>query len=659
MDSKLHQLHERHTRIDQELNNLHTQYASIEHQVGLAKHREQWHPEVNQALEALQREEHQRAVGAFERLLGALLNDILPGERQVLLELSTLAGMPSLDIALLKNEHIPDPQDILDEAKRALLNIEDPLYGSGGSVANVLSSGLRMITLIRSNHRRFLILDEADCWLKPTLISAFSKVIQEAAAHLNIQVLMISHHDQTYFQDIEHRIELRQTEHGLSTSVDVDGTQPVWEDEQLGIRSLALFGFQASESLFLPLSPGVTLLYGNNDIGKSSIVTALRAVFYGETSDALIRHESPYAKVMVCFEEEKVLTWERHRKASKDKTKGMYTLHQGSQVLHQSPKAKGVPEWLLDETGLGLIDGLDVQLRIQKEPVFLLNNPSTVRAKALAVGTEASFVQKMMELSKQDLAEAKRTIKQGEAELERLSRQIQARESIESISLTFLFEEHQRLEERSKSLKRLDELYQAWTRAQHQAKRHAWTTQVTLPVLPQLDFNPSWVEVVERWKGALVKKINRDKIESLTLPTLPSLKSDQAWMTVATQWKQAQERLERRAAWLQRADRIPTLPVLSEQQAYVEIQRHWQAQRDRMSHLKEDMKRLMDEMNVLQSSFPESCPTCGQDWPHQHQPSQVIEPIDIEVVKPPKSAALKAAEPERRRRRSLIDEKTS
>lgn len=83
------------------------------------------------------------------------------------------------------------------------------MRGMGGSVANVLSVGLRLFaltTLDEQEHRRFLVLDEQDCWLRPDLVPRFVRIIYEAAKALHFQVLMISHHDQSVFQGYADRI---------------------------------------------------------------------------------------------------------------------------------------------------------------------------------------------------------------------------------------------------------------------------------------------------------------------------------------------------------------------------------------------------------------------------------------------------------------------
>jgi len=82
-------------------------------------------------------------------------------------------------------------------------NREDVQRGQGGSVQNILSVGLRMFALANLNpdeHRRFLVLDEQDCWLRPELVPRLVKIVHQAARELEFQVIMISHHDIGLFE---------------------------------------------------------------------------------------------------------------------------------------------------------------------------------------------------------------------------------------------------------------------------------------------------------------------------------------------------------------------------------------------------------------------------------------------------------------------------
>jgi ABC-type glutathione transport system ATPase component len=86
---------------------------------------------------------------------------------------------------------------------------EDIMRGQGGSVANVLSVGLRLFaltTLDEKKHRRFLVLDEQDCWLRPDLVPALAKMVRDAGRALGFQVIMISHHDLSIFERYADRV---------------------------------------------------------------------------------------------------------------------------------------------------------------------------------------------------------------------------------------------------------------------------------------------------------------------------------------------------------------------------------------------------------------------------------------------------------------------
>ena len=385
----------------------------LQHEVGLAKTRAEWEPSVQEVLEALQRCEHERAVGAYEQLLSLLLRDVLPGERDVVLDLYTERGLPALDVFLRKGEGQP---------------LEDALHGSGGSVANVLSAGLRFISLVRSGKRPLLVLDEPDCWIAPTLAPRLAAVIQQMSQDLGVQVVLISHHADTMFDRIvPHRVLLERGSQGLTAQWAPTSEVPTWAPEQKGLRSLEMINCQSHAHTFLPLSPGLTLLQGANDLGKSVAGRMLRAVFYDAGNDKLIRHHAKSAKVVLDFGPEHVLTWERWLKGN---PKAVYTLTDptlgaGAEPLHRSEGAREVPDWVAS-FGISLIDGLDVQLSSQLDPVFLLNKPARERARALAIGGESGHVQRMLALAKQELQQARQEIKQGEKALEALHRVRQA-----------------------------------------------------------------------------------------------------------------------------------------------------------------------------------------------------------------------------------------
>lgn len=119
---------------------------------------------------------------------------------------------------------------------------EDILSGQGGSVCNILSVGLRLIGLAQldpEKHRPFLVLDEQDCWLRPELIPAFTKLIATIGDTLGLQVLSISHHAVDAFAQHARKIFLLSPsrEEGITVQVLRDrGAEKIEEvrGEQMG-----------------------------------------------------------------------------------------------------------------------------------------------------------------------------------------------------------------------------------------------------------------------------------------------------------------------------------------------------------------------------------------------------------------------------------------
>jgi hypothetical protein len=113
---------------------------------------------------------------------------------------------------------------------------EDILRGTGGSVANILSVGLRLfalVTLDKKEHRRFLVLDEQDCWLRPDLVPRLVKIVQRAGKELGFQVVMISHHEIGSFRAYADRIyQFEPTADGVAARVICEGPQTADGDDK-------------------------------------------------------------------------------------------------------------------------------------------------------------------------------------------------------------------------------------------------------------------------------------------------------------------------------------------------------------------------------------------------------------------------------------------
>lgn len=377
------------------------QNTAAAHAASKARARVELIEPVKNFLERLQKREHERAVGAYETLLSAFLNDVLPGERSVVMDLYSERGAPALDVFVRKSGG----------------DLEDALHGTGGSVTNILSTGLRVIALLRSGRRRFLILDESDCWIKPDLIPKFAKTVAQIACDLDVQIVMISHHSESLFEGhVDHRLRLEKSAGRLSAEWSPGSAIPVWDPEAVGIRSIEIKNFQSHEHTLVSLSPTVTLIQGDNDIGKSVIANVMRAVFDQNAGDSVIRHGASGAEVNIDFGPGLLLNWKRNRSG---RVRVAHTLLDPSDmsVRHASEGTK-TPEWLLNATGIGRSEGIDIQIGQQQTPVFLLDQPASTRAKALAVGQESGYIAGMMAVDKKDSQDARASLAGNEATLE-------------------------------------------------------------------------------------------------------------------------------------------------------------------------------------------------------------------------------------------------
>lgn len=631
--------HQRATKLRQRRTVLETQQTMVEQsrQRDLAlsidaQERIQAGDFVKEILERLQQREHERAVGAYEQLLGAFLSDVLPGERQIVMDLHTDRGAAALDIYIKKGENSP---------------LEDAWLGTGGSVTNLLSTGLRLVALLRSGQRRFLVLDESDCWIKPDLIPQYASVVEQMAQELGVQILMISHHDESLFaQHIAHRLRLSKMKGGMLTAEwSPTSNIPQWDEQQKGLRSIGLKDFQSHQNTFIPLAPDVTLLQGDNDIGKSAVVNALRAVFDADANDTLIKHHAASAQVTLDFGPEHLLTWQRFRKG---KVKTSYRLLNvdTQQVIHATDGTK-VPEWLNDTLKIGQVEGLDIQIGQQQDPVFLLNQPASTRAKALSIGQESGHVNAMMLLDRQELADAKSTVKTCEKNLETARRQLNVFATLSPLEMDWEATV-QRATQRQQQAEQALRVWRIWKTAAQRAQivDVGPAPALTLPT-PTSTAHRAFLA---RW-APLMDKVEILQEVNAFLPSRPvPLPRSEPVKALREKWKTVQKRVDVLApletaarldiphptsvahtALLERWDKAqhthavlaqlpahaPTPPTLHAPSAWSAVAGKWSALETECTHLGHSIDDLEREeqrqQQALHDSFP-ACPTCQRSW---------------------------------------------
>ncbi|PIK70427.1 DNA repair protein, partial [Methylobacterium frigidaeris] len=392
--------------------------------VATAKGRLAQRDAVDTYLRELQQDANRRSVATFETLLTALVQEVLPGEKPVRLDLTTERGLPALDIGVER----PDG------------GREDVLEDNGGAMTNVVGMALRLIAVVKAGVGRFLALDEADCWIAPERVPAFYRVLDDGAARLGVQCLAISHHDVAGF---DAGLTVSRIAGRPETGVAIEGPAAAcaaqWTPAMPGFRFVRLIDVQGFCDATLPLSPGVNALVGPNNYGKSTVIRALRAVFYGEVRDSLVRAGASAARVEIGVAGGRTLRYVRQPKRT---PVNLWSLHEADGSLVQEngttfeTGGRDVPSWVERLYGITRVEELDVHVAHQKFPVFLLGEKPARRSAVLSIGREAGLIRDMQALQRERVTEDQRTIREGEREITRLREALAVLDGLDALAET-------------------------------------------------------------------------------------------------------------------------------------------------------------------------------------------------------------------------------
>jgi hypothetical protein len=388
-------------------------------EIELAKGRLAVKDEVEAFIEAVHGSASRRSLSAFETLLTALVQEVLPGEKPVALDLSTERGLASLDICVRR----PDG------------SLEDVLEDNGGALTNVVGMALRLIAVVKADVARFLALDEADCWIAPDRVSSFYRVLEDGAARLGVQCLAVSHHDLSQFSGKFHIARIA-GEPVSGVDVQSSDTSAAWDDGQPGLRFIRLVNVQAYKDATLPLSPGVNALIGPNNRGKSTFIRALRAVFYGEARDSLVRAGAKTAGIEIGVAGRRVLRFTRQPRRS---PVNIWSLHEADssiveeQGMRYETGGRTVPDWVADLIRIRKVEDLDVHIAHQKFPVFLLGETASRRSAVLSIGQEAGYIRDMLVIHRERCRRDNDLVRNGERELIALGETLEGLKDLDAL----------------------------------------------------------------------------------------------------------------------------------------------------------------------------------------------------------------------------------
>lgn len=401
------QLEIRAARASARLEEIARRRSQTEARVGAAKRFLECAPKVQEVLEEAQRRVNQEVVGGLSDLLTYLLQGVM--------------GDPDRAIVCETEVDGRGMSQVRFSVRRSNGETEDILSGNGGSIANVVCTGLRLIAVHRAKRmRRLLVLDEPDCWLSPDRVPGFVGLLQKAVTSMpqDIQVLMITHHDVTDVEEPVNTLELVRSTGSLRVKAAIVRPPSAGQIESLELRN-----WRSHRHTVLPLGGGLTVLKGANNLGKSAIVESLRCLAYGGARTDVVAHGETEARVTLCLTGGQKVELLRKRRGAPAVT--YRWLGTDGQVLREDFGGKGagaVPEWMREALGIWEVDGQQIHIADQKQPIFLLDQPATKQTAILAVGQEAQAIVAMLDRYKEAKREAQQTVREGEAVLERMRR---------------------------------------------------------------------------------------------------------------------------------------------------------------------------------------------------------------------------------------------
>lgn len=516
-------------------------------EVSSAKARLNLGEEIGRIFDALHQCAHERSVGAFERLLTAILQDVLPEEGSVRLLPQFKRNGTWLDIMLEKGGEL-----------------EDVVDGNGGAVTNVVCAGLRFAALSRTRNRRLMVLDEPDCWLKPERVPAFVRVVAQVSAQTKTQTFFITHHDPAFFEGNVNLVRFYADETG---KVHAQGLAPQltqWEsDDEPGLRSIELINLRRHEHTVIPCYPGPTAFIGDNNLGKSTaIVTSFKALAYGESDASMIRHGCTEAKIIFHLEKGRRIEWSLSTKRSPSILYQLFEAGSSDPVMEGRPKVRNqAPEWVTDVLGIQRVDDLDIQVGNQKSPVFLLNDSGPKRAQILSIGREASHLKTLMKRYEGVKSSDRETVKHGEAQLSKLNyrlARLEALDSADEILAELLIES----EDMFSALEKRERLHECLQKVERMLASVA-VLQLESAAMAVLPDTPTLYEVDKL--DTLAKQIDKST-RRLHIADVPSLPDEPKLAEVATLCALATQ-IETSARRVQ----VSTIPALPETPALMEI----------------------------------------------------------------------------------------
>jgi len=191
------------------------------------------------------------------------------------------------------------------------------------------------------------------------------------------------------------------------------------------ITRIELTNFMSHKRTVIEPAPGLTVLIGPNNIGKSAIVAALQILCHNENSTHVMRHGERECQVVVETDDGHTIEWRR-------KTSPSYKIDGQS---FDRLRSGGLPDELHKALKLPKVDAgneadFDVHFGMQKTPIFLLGSSASNAARFFASSSDAIRLVAIQKRHKEKHNESQREKTRLEAESRQLNTELEQLEPI-------------------------------------------------------------------------------------------------------------------------------------------------------------------------------------------------------------------------------------
>lgn len=180
------------------------------------------------------------------------------------------------------------------------------------------------------------------------------------------------------------------------------------------IKRITLINFMSHVHTVIEPAQGLTVLFGENNCGKSAVALAIQTVCGQHKGDFMVRHGEKECRVILETDDGHTIEWRRINK------KPSYVLD-GTEYYREIPdelqRLLRLPRVEIEDKQF-----VDIHVAEQKDPVFLLGDSGRRAAQFFANNSDAGLLMQMQGLHKKKVETAKADQRSVDASIARLER---------------------------------------------------------------------------------------------------------------------------------------------------------------------------------------------------------------------------------------------